>query len=158
MAAVNLMDKSLILPNQVKTISVSKEEYDRITSNPKYLRGNQPVNRTTVRSIRAEEPIYDDYLEPLQYPKPVSLKLCPGKRAVIIEVPSKQVMVQVGDHVDVLCTLSNDAFGPGKIATAVIAKDLRVVARFNTTRTYAQPANGDVPAPSPWKHPLTGTN
>ena len=158
-AAVNLTDKALILPTQVKTVSVSKEEYERITSNPKYLRGNQPVNRTTIKSIRAEDPIYDDYLEPSQYPLPVTLSLRPGKRAVIVEVPSKQVMVQIGDHVDVLCTLSNEAFGPGKTATAVIAKDLRVVARFNTTRTSAQPTNGDVTRTftleaSPYRHEL----
>ena len=45
------MDKSLISPGSVKTINVSKEDYDRITTNTKYLRGNQPVGRTTIKPL-----------------------------------------------------------------------------------------------------------
>jgi len=68
----------------------------------------------------AEEPVFEDQLEPLHYPHPVSEDLRPGKVAVIIEVPAKQAMVQVGDRVDVLCSMSskNAAFGPGSTATA----------------------------------------
>jgi Flp pilus assembly protein CpaB len=158
-AAVNIMDRMQITQGQVKTVNVSKEEYDRVASNPRYLRGNQPVGRTTLKSIKAEDPIFEDSLEPLEYPRPVSLSLHPGKRAVIVEVPSKAAMVQVGDRVDVLCTLANDAFGPGQNATAVIARDLRVVARFNTTRTAAQPDKPDTTRTytleaSPYRHAL----
>src|SRR5262249_41267087 len=83
--------------------------------------------------------------EPLGYPVSVKEKLVDGKQSVILEVAAKDTMVQVGDVVDVLCTLSNDnpVFGPaGSSATAVLAKNLRVVARFNTTRTAAQPPPG----------------
>lgn len=158
-AAVNLTDKALISPGQVKTLAVSREEFERVTSNPKYLRGSQAVNRTTIRPIRAEEPIFEDYLEPLEYPRPVSVLLRPGKRAVILEIPSKQAMVQVGDRVDLLCTLSNDSFGPGQAATAVMARDVRVVARFNTTQTAARPTGGDITRTytletTPYRHAL----
>jgi Flp pilus assembly protein CpaB len=149
-AAVNLPDKTLILPSNVKTIAVGEEEYKTVMDSAKsknmtVLRGSQPVNRTTVKPIKAEEPIFEEQLEPLEYPKPVSTTLRPGKRASIIEVPAKNAMLQVGDHVDVLCTLSNSAavFGPGATATAVLAKNSRVVARFNSTRTAASPNTGD---------------
>ena len=151
-AAVNLMEKSIILPSQVKIINVSQVEFEKLTTATDqqgklrgYMRGQQPVNRVVTRGkfVRAEEPIYEDVLDKIAYPKPVSQFLQPGKRAIILEVPSKLVMVQVGDHVDVLCTLSNDAFGQGRTATAVLAKDLRVVARFGTTNVYGKPPPGD---------------
>ena len=67
-------------------------------------------------------------------------------------------MVQVGDHVDVLCTLSNAAMSPGWTGTAVIAKSLRVVARFGTTRTAGQPPPGDLRSytleSSPYRHAM----
>jgi Flp pilus assembly protein CpaB len=108
------------------------------------LVGNQPVGRTTVRPVRAEEPIFENQLEPLSYPEPVSNRLRPGKRAVILEVPSTEAMVQVGDVVDVLCTMSSTSFGTGADATrtAAVVKNARVIARFNTTQTAARPAPG----------------
>jgi Flp pilus assembly protein CpaB len=158
-AAVNLTDKALIHPGMIRNIAVSKEQYDRVTGNPKYLHGNQPLNRTTIKPIKAEEPIFEDMLEPLEYPKPVSLSLKAGKRAAVIEVPSRAAMVHVGDHVDVLCTLANDAFGLGRTATAAIAREARVVARFNSTRTAANPPPGDQTRTytlelSPYRHAL----
>src|SRR5205823_10749318 len=111
-ASVNLPDKTLIQPSNVKTIAVGEDDYKAAMENPKtrgmtMLHGSQPVNRTTVKSIKAEEPIFEEQLEPLEYPKPVSTALRPGKRGTIIEVPAKSAMLQVGDHVDVLCTMSN---------------------------------------------------
>jgi Flp pilus assembly protein CpaB len=148
-AATNLLDRMLILPGQVKTITVSEEEYNAIVNDPKnrsrvMLSGMQPVNRTTLKAIRAEEPVYEDQLEPLAYPEPVSSRLREGKRAVLIEVPAGSVMIQVGDHVDVYCTLENEnmAFGASGSMTAAVAKGLRVIARFGTTRTAAMPPSG----------------
>src|SRR2546423_9378248 len=96
---------------------------------------NQPVARTPIKPILAEEPVFEDQLEPLHYPHPVSEDLRPGKVAAIIEVPAKQAMVHVGDRVDVLCSLSskNAAFGPRPTATPAIARGPRRVARLNST-------------------------
>lgn len=147
-AAVNILDKSQIQANQVKTITLTEAEYNtrvreaRLRVNgTDLLVGNQPINRTTLQPIRAEEPIFENQLEPLRYPEPVSSRLRPGKRAVILEIPSTAAMVQVDDHVDVLCTLSNDYFGSGPdgTRTAVVVKNARVIARFNTTQTAGRP-------------------
>jgi Flp pilus assembly protein CpaB len=148
-ASVNVLDRQAIEPGYIKTIEVSAEERNRWlkeASNRKtrLLEGSQPVGRTTVKALRAEGPVFEDMLEPFQYPRPVSELLAPGKRAAIVEVPSSQAMIQVGDHVDLLCTLSNDnaGFGIGNTATAILTRDAKVVARFNTTRTAAQPPSG----------------
>jgi hypothetical protein len=66
---------------------------------------------------------------------------------VIIEVPANTTMVQRGDLVDVMCSLSNEkpVFGPaGSSATAVLAKARKVIARFHTTATAGRPPAGDM--------------
>jgi Flp pilus assembly protein CpaB len=148
-AAVNVLDRASIEPGYIKTIDVPVEERNRWlkeASNRKtrLLDGSQPVGRTTVKALRAEEPVFEDMLEPFQYPRPVSELLAPGKRAAIVEVPATQAMIQVGDHVDLLCTMSNDTagFGVGNTATAILTRGAKVVARFNTTRTAALPPAG----------------
>jgi Flp pilus assembly protein CpaB len=145
-AAVNMTDKVFINEGMFKTIKVSEEEYRKKvngsqTGNRVMLEGNQPYGRTTIKAIKAEEPIFEDQLEPLTYPEPVSNRLAPGKRAVVIAVPSNATMIQVGDHVDVLCTLTHDSplVQQGATTTAVMAKNLKCIARFNSTRTAVQP-------------------
>jgi Flp pilus assembly protein CpaB len=150
-AAVNILDKQQVASSNLKTIQVSRERYDEYLARArelgtKLLEGNQPVNRTTIKPVPAEEPFYENQFEPLGYPESLKERLADGKRAVIVEVPSKQAMVQVGDRVDLLCTLSNETPAFGTVngsATAALAKDVRVVARFNTTRTAAQPPTGN---------------
>src|SRR5262249_51950424 len=102
--AVNVLDRQSIEPGFIKTIEVSAEERNRWlkeASNRKtrLLDGSQPVGRTTVKALRAEEPVFEDMLEPFQYPRPVSELLAPGKRAAIVEEPATTAMIQVGDHV-----------------------------------------------------------
>lgn len=158
-AATNLLDKMQINNGQVKTISVSEEEYNAVVNDPRnrsrvLLTGNQPVGRTTIKSIRAEEAIFEDQLEPLSYPETVAFRLGQGMRAVNVDLPPTTSMIQVGDRVDVVCTLANDnalATGNGTI-TAILAKRLRVVARFGTTRTAATP-----PASGPRSYTLEAT-
>src|SRR5262245_19690017 len=82
-AAANLTDKMMIEPRHVKTISVSEEERARwlkeaAVRKTRLLDGSQPVARTTVKPVRAEEPIFEDMLEPMQYPRPVSEMLAAG--------------------------------------------------------------------------------
>src|SRR5262249_52743048 len=138
-AARNIRDKEEIRPQDVKTISVTEEEYARRLNGAKegkrtYLDGRKPVGRTTKSVINAEEPIFEDQLEAYGYPVPVSTFLRPGMRAVVIEVPSNSAMIQVGDVVDVLATLGHDNPLAKKLdtTTATLAKNLRVVARFNS--------------------------
>lgn len=150
-AAVNILDKQQVLPAQVKTVSVATEKYEQYVKmakelGTKLLEGNQPINRTTLKPIAAEEPLFENQFEPLGYPESIKERLAEGKRAVLVEVPARQAMVQVGDVVDILCTVSNrtPAFGGDNgSATAALAKNLRVVARFNTTRTAATPPPGE---------------
>ena len=147
-AAVNLLDKTQIISGGLKTINVTDEEFERRVPQAKLanlLQGNQPLFRIPKKPIKAEMPIFEDDLEELQYPEPVSVRLAPGKRAVIMEIPASQAMVQVNDRVDVLCTLSYDnvGFQGGDTGTAAIAKGLKVVARFGSTRSSARPNAGE---------------
>ena len=147
MAAVNLLDRTQILPSYVKTVSMTQEDYNALLEMPQYkgrtmLTGSQPINRTTVKPVLAETPIFKDDVEDLKYPVPVSTLLGNGKRAVQMDIPANQAMIQVGDRVDVVCTLGNDNLGSGGAATAILARGLRVIARFNTTRTAALPPPG----------------
>jgi Flp pilus assembly protein CpaB len=141
-AAANMTDKVLIQPGMTKVINVPEEKYKEF-DRPGLLKGDQPIGRTTTKAVKAEEPIYEDQVEPLVYPKPVSDLLTPGKavRAIVIAVPANATMVQVGDRVDVLCTLDHNSplAKDAGTTTAVIAKNLKVIARFNSTRTAAQP-------------------
>jgi Flp pilus assembly protein CpaB len=138
--AISVSDNTRISPLQVKRINVSKAKYDEYKAEEKtkgtMLVGNQPVSRVTRDTLRAEEPIYEGQLKEMHYPKPVSEMLEPGKVASIVEVPSRNTMVHVDDRVDLLCTLTNHSpeVGPVETRTAVMAKNVRVVARFNTTR------------------------
>src|SRR5262249_51673015 len=75
-AAVNMSDKILIQPGMIKTIRVTEEESRKRvngsqTGNRVLLEGNQPEGRTTIKPVKAEEPIYEDQVEPLTYPEPV---------------------------------------------------------------------------------------
>jgi Flp pilus assembly protein CpaB len=148
-AARNIRDKEEIRPQDIKTINVTEEEYNRRLASAKdgkrvYLDGRKPVGRTTIAVVSAEDPVFEDQLEKYGYPAPVSTFLRPGMRAVVIEVPSTSAMIQVGDVVDVLATLGHDNPLAKRVdtTTATLAKNLKVVARFNSTRTAAQPPPG----------------
>ncbi len=146
--ATNLTDNVILQPNHFRKIRVSKEEYDRFRAQeskygPMLSSQNQAVGCVTKDKVRADEPIYESQIVRQEYPVPVSTKLRPGMRAVIVKVPADSAMVQVDDRVDLLCTISNPDFGPGQTATARLAKDAKVVARFNTTRPGALPAAND---------------
>ena len=136
-AATNIYDQFMIKSQHIKTIQVSQQEYDRITkgrpSPP--LKGNQPLGRVTRKgvSIRAEEPIYEDMLEPHQWPPAVSEVLAPGKRGVILQIDSKDAMARVGDVADIYCLMPKDSLGIPDSRTALLARNSRVVARNNTT-------------------------
>jgi Flp pilus assembly protein CpaB len=142
-AAANIYQMMEVRPVQVKKIRMPAADADKLKKTGRVLlTGNQPVGRVTKHPIKAETPFYDDDLYELTYPEPVSKYIRPGYRAVIITLPAKEAMVQVGDYVDVYCTLANDALGPGGNGTAEIAKGAKVVARFGTTRIGAQPPGG----------------
>jgi Flp pilus assembly protein CpaB len=150
-AATNILETTEVVASQLKTKRVSQEEYNKYQSEGASSGGlltfGGALGRVTKpgQTIRADQPMYENQFEPLQYPIPVENLLAPGKRAALIEVPARNAMLRVGSHVDVLCTMANDtpAFGAaGATASAVIAKDVPIVARFNTTRKGALPPPG----------------
>jgi Flp pilus assembly protein CpaB len=145
-AATNIYDQMEIKSINVKKMRVSPKQRDAfLKSGKKMLVGNQPIGRVAKVPIAAEDPFFEEDLYPFAYPESVYKKLAPGMRAVIVTVPAKEAMVQVGDYVDVYCTMSNDALGAGGNGTAEIAKGAKVVARFGTTRIGAQPTKADAP-------------
>jgi Flp pilus assembly protein CpaB len=145
-AATNVYDQMEIRSINVKKIRVPKEDLNKaLKSGKKLLKGNQPVGRVARTAVNAEEPFYEEDLYPFKYPESVNNLIRPGWRAAIVTLPAKEAMVQVGDYVDVYCTMSNDALGAGGNGTAEIAKGAKVVARFGTTRPGAQPRDLNAP-------------
>ena len=103
---------------------------------------SQAIGRTTREPIFADELIWEDQLEPLHHPSPV--EVAPGMCSVIIDVPARYTMVQVFDYVNVSFTLANDT--PNKkfqSATTLLAKGVKVIARFGTTSTDSLPPPGE---------------
>jgi Flp pilus assembly protein CpaB len=145
-AATNVYDQMEIRTINVKKMRVPRAEFNaKNKAKPGMLIGNQPVGRVAKTPIMAEEPFYEGDLYPFKYPESVNNLIRPGWRSVIVTLPAKEAMVQVGDYVDVYATLSNDALGPGGNGTAEIAKGAKVVARFGTTRPGAQPRDVNAP-------------
>jgi len=148
-AAVNLVDKTVIQANQIKTVTVTQEQYEAAQRrardlNTDLMTGTQPVGCVPKTTILAEEAIFRNQVILQEYPPKLGDLLQPGMRGAIVQVPASETMVQVGDYVDLFCTISNDnpTFGTGKTATAALVKGARVVARFNTTRIGALPPPG----------------
>jgi Flp pilus assembly protein CpaB len=145
-AALNIRDKMTIYPHQVKTVTVSEEEYQRLVDNARkegkvLLEGNQPVYRTTKVPVYAEKPIFDHQLEPFEFTPALSTRLKAGYRAVNLRLVPEHCeggLIRVKDRVDVLCTMTNEnpILAGGNTATAVIAKGVEVIARNDTTETY----------------------
>jgi Flp pilus assembly protein CpaB len=96
------------------------------------MQGKQPIFRTTTKSIRAEEPIFEDELEPFAFAKPLSRRIKAGMRAVNLRLTSDHCeggTIRVKDRVDVLCTMTNENFPGANSATVVIAKGVEVIPR-----------------------------
>jgi Flp pilus assembly protein CpaB len=145
-AATNVYDQMEIRGNNVKKVRVSPRQRDLwLKSGKKLLIGNQPIGRVAKVAVMAEDPFYEEDMYPFRYPESIDKLLRPGWRPVILTLPAKDAMVQVGDYVDVYATLSNDALGPGGNGTAEIAKGAKVIARFGTTRPGAQPRDANAP-------------
>jgi Flp pilus assembly protein CpaB len=146
--AANVPPDTKIRGLQVRRTRVSKEEYDKfkaeVGDKGEMLTGNQPIGRVAKVALLSERPVYAKEVYDIHYPKP--LDLAPGKVALTVEVPGNNMSVRVGDHVDLLCTLSNTDpdIGPTETRTAVMAKNVPVVARFNTTAEGARPTSAMV--------------
>jgi Flp pilus assembly protein CpaB len=144
-AATNIYDQSEIKPSNIKRVRVPHKQADDLKKRG-MLWGQKPVGRVTKKSINAEDPIFEEDLLPYKYPEPLDKLLAKGMRPVIITLGPRDAMVQVNDYVDVYCTMNTDeVLGPGANRTAQIAKGAKVIARFNTTRPGAQPANPKAP-------------
>jgi Flp pilus assembly protein CpaB len=153
-AASNILDTTQVRANQVRTIRLDPEspEYKKYEREAKdrgttILSAAGAVGRVVKqgKSIPADQPLYADDFDPLEYPVPVESLLEKGKRAIQISVPARSTLLRVDSRVDVLATMANDtpAFGAaGASASAVVAKDVRVVARFGTTQKGALPQPG----------------
>jgi Flp pilus assembly protein CpaB len=142
--AANVTENSSIASTQVKRITVPKEEFDdakgKEKDRGKMLTGSQPIGRVPKVPLKAEEPIYENDLVPLRYPTP--LKIASGMVPATVDVPTRgAALARVDDRVDLLCTLTNTDpdLGPTETRTAVMARNVKVLARFNTTSDAARP-------------------
>jgi Flp pilus assembly protein CpaB len=149
-AATNILPRTDIVASMVRTAQVTKAEYESRKQEAsalghKLVTGSA-VGLTTIKAIHADDPLTDNLFEPLEYPPPVASLLSEGKTSVVVEASAKTTQLQKDDNCDVICTLANDnpVFGPaGSSAAATLAKKLKVVARFGTTRTTSKAPPGD---------------
>lgn len=146
--SANIFNNTQLKPINLKTVKVSPETLQRMRNDrggQMPLTAAQATNRVAKKPILAEMPIFNDDLEEFTYPPSIQTLLEPGKRPAIVEVGARDAMVQLNDHVDLYVTMTNDSFGAGANATALMTKAAKVIARFNTTRPGAQPASPTAP-------------
>jgi len=146
-AAVNIRDKQRISQAEVKVITLPESEYrkrikevlDRYGKQEKeILIGAQPVFRIAKVPLRADEPILESQLFPHQFTQALGERVAPQYRAVTLSLPVNDCgggLIRPDDTVDLLCTLTNDnpMLSGGNTGTITLAKNLKVLARNNTT-------------------------
>jgi len=142
--AANVTESTAIAGTQVKRTTVPIEDFEKWkgqeSKRGKMLTGSQPIGRIAKVPLNAEEPIFENDLVPLHYPEP--LKIASGMVPATVDVPTRgAALARVGDKIDLLCTLVNTDpdLGPTETRTAVMAKNVKVLARFNTTSEAARP-------------------
>ncbi|MCI0460761.1 MAG: Flp pilus assembly protein CpaB [Gemmataceae bacterium] len=106
--------------------------------------------RVLARNVLADEPLRKEDFKELKLATPLHLRLGPFMRAVSVSVPKERAaggMIQTGEHVDVMLTTQitcpeGTCYHPA-VETAVIARNLRVIAKRNSLWTVLAPLPED---------------
>jgi Flp pilus assembly protein CpaB len=102
--------------------------------------------RVLARNVLADEPLRKEDFKEFKLATPLHLRLGPYMRAVNVSVPKERAaggMIQTGEHVDVMLTTQitcpeGTCYHPS-VETAVIASNLRVIAKRNSLWTVLAP-------------------
>ncbi len=152
----NLFEGITISGNEVRVREVreGEEMQQYLASKDKYLPPVPTVAnyRVLARNVLADEPLRKEDFKEFKLATPLHLRLRPFMRAVNVTLPKERAaggMIQVGEHVDVLLTTQiscpeGTCVNPS-VETAVIARDLRVIAKRNSLWTVLAPLPEDQP-------------
>jgi Flp pilus assembly protein CpaB len=140
-AAKNLFEGYTILHGDVRVRDMSDEEEKQyLEHKDHYLPAKVEAGemRVLVRSVEADQPLLREYLEDINLPKALNLRLSSDKmRAVTLSLPVSRTaggQIQKGEHVDVYLTTIVNVPGrtDGSITqTAAIARNLKVIVKRN---------------------------
>ncbi len=148
-AGQNLFEGMTISGNEVRVRDLREGEYAHYQANrDKYL---PPIltaanYRILARNVLADQPLLKDDFQEFKMPAALHARLRPFMRAVSVSILKDRAsggMLQVGERVDVLLTTQiNPNNNPGVapiVETAVIARDVRIIAKRNSLWTMMAP-------------------
>jgi Flp pilus assembly protein CpaB len=105
--------------------------------------------RVAKKNIEADAPILKEHLEDLSKPDPLAERILPQMRAVNLSLNKEHSaggLIQPGDWVDVMLTSNIEMPDGTKLTrTAVIANNVRVIAKRNTLYNVFEPLPEDKP-------------
>lgn len=154
----NLVRGTAAMPGDAKVRPLTEMEIDFYEKNktkllPPSVRAVE--YRVLARSVAAGQPLLEEYFEPHGIPEPLSMRLEPGMRTVHLSVMKDQAaggLLRVGERVDVLLTAEIKT-NPCKdcqpvapfVATAVIARNLKIAIKRDSFLTMMAPIPQDKP-------------
>jgi Flp pilus assembly protein CpaB len=154
-AATNIFEGHLLQATDVKLRPATPREREDLARNPdRYLPGmtQAAVHRQARINIEADRPIRREDLEELSLPTSLNSRLSRGTRAVNVAALRQHCaggLIRVGDWVDVQLTTTIEAGTSKGVApvtrTAIIARNLPVIARRNSLWPISTPLGGSCP-------------
>lgn len=149
-AATNIFEGACLEASQVRLRPIHADEMEAMKRG-EFL---PPLTQAAVRrfakvSIEADRPIRRDQLDDLNAPPTIKERLAQGMEAVNLAVPKVQCaggMINVGDWVNVqLTTTITDGNGNATTSTALLARNVRVIAKRNNLWPVTQPLSQGYP-------------
>jgi Flp pilus assembly protein CpaB len=155
-ASQNLFKGITLSANDVKVVEIrdQKEIDDYKANRDKYMPAVPAAAnyRILARNVVAGEPLMKDDFKEFDIAKPIHARLRPWMRAISVQVPKDRAaggIIQVGERVDVMLTTQiscadGSCLNPS-VESAIIARDVRVIAKRNSLWTILAPIPEDQP-------------
>lgn len=158
-AARNLIRGTAALPGDGKVrplLDSERDFYEKFKSKLLSPVANAVEFRVLVKNVPAGQPLLEEYFEPSGLPEPLTARLEPGMRSVSLLLSKENAaggLLRTGERVDVLLT-SVVRSNPGCrdcqpvapfTATAIIARNLKIVVKRDTLLTVMAPVPEDKP-------------
>ncbi|HMP01379.1 MAG TPA: RcpC/CpaB family pilus assembly protein [Gemmatales bacterium] len=149
-AAANLFEGTCLQAADVRLRPIMPEEMEAFRKGELLPAMTQAaVRRFAKVNIPADAALRKDFLEDMAAPLTIKDRLAPGMNAINVALPKAHCaggMINVGDWVNVqLITNVETPEGGMTTASAVIARNVRVVAKRNSLWPVAQPLAFDAP-------------
>lgn len=149
-AATNLFEGACLQASDVRVRPASAEEVEALKRGDLLPPMPQAAVRRFVKiGIEADRAIRRDHLEDMNAPPTLKERLAQGMEAVNLAVSKPHCaggMISPGDWVNVLLTTSiSDAAGNSTTATALLVRNVRVIAKRNSLWPVQTPLGADCP-------------